>query len=53
MLYPADLPPQSILKGVEGIPWDNQGGPLLTWLENPFMDWDLPQKIVSYQKDIM
>jgi hypothetical protein len=36
-----------------GIPWVEPKGRLLTWLENPLLDWDLPLKLVEDVKTLI
>jgi hypothetical protein len=42
-----------VLAAVKGAERDFPGGPLVDWLENPILDWDLPGKIVAHVKTML
>ncbi len=39
---------QTVLAQLRDVQWDHPRGPLLDWLNEPLLDWELPRKIVSY-----
>ncbi len=42
-----------LLSELAGVPWVEPKGRLLTWLENPLLDWDLPLKLVEDVKTLI
>jgi hypothetical protein len=38
---------------LENVPCGKLNGPLMDWLENPILDWDLPLKIVTHVKTLL
>jgi hypothetical protein len=42
-----------LLSELAGTPWVKPKGHLLTWLENPLLDWDLPLKLVEDVKTLI
>jgi hypothetical protein len=41
-----------IRKMIDGIPVRSPAGALTEWLENPLLDWDLPQKVLNDVKTL-
>jgi hypothetical protein len=37
---------------IDGIPVRSPAGALTEWLENPLLDWDLPQKVLNDVKTL-
>ncbi len=39
---------QAVLEQLRDVPWDHPQGPLIDWLNEPLLDWELPGKIITY-----
>ncbi len=42
-----------LLDELQGVPWAAPSGSVVSWLENPLMDWDLPLKVAKDVKSML